>query len=309
MTAQRRFGLAIALVAALVVGHFLATGKMAGQADDPAKGEAKPGKGPRAREFIAAFNKGDARAVAAFWTPEGDYVDQVGRHFKGRAALEKLYTKISAANKGAKLAITVSSARMVGADTAIEDGLTEVTPADGGPPTVAGFSAVLVKKDGVWYFESVRDAIAHPPSNAEHLEGIQWLLGRWVGEAEKGESGAAAYQWAENRNFIVSHFTTTLNGIPVTGGTQWIAWDAVDKQIRSWSFYSGGGVGQATWTEEGGNWVVRTTARTADGKKVSVTNTITKVDDDHLTWQVTKLTVDGAAVPDHAPVKMKRVKP
>jgi hypothetical protein len=42
---------------------------------------AQPGQGQRAKEFIAAFNKGDARAVASFWTPEGDYVDQVGRTY------------------------------------------------------------------------------------------------------------------------------------------------------------------------------------------------------------------------------------
>src|SRR5258708_5366100 len=134
MTMHRRFGLAIALVAALAVSHFVATGKMAGKADDPAKGEAKPGKGPRAMEFIAAFNKGDARAVAAFWTPEGDYVDQVGRHFKGRAALEKMYAKLFAGQKGAKLTVTVTAARLVTPEVAIEEGITEVAPADGGPP-------------------------------------------------------------------------------------------------------------------------------------------------------------------------------
>jgi len=36
---------------------------------------------------------------------------------------------------------------------------------------------------------------------------------------------------------------------------------------------------------------------------------VTKTDDDHMTWQVTKLTVDGESVPDLKPVKLKRVKP
>jgi hypothetical protein len=35
---------------------------------------------------------------------------------------------------------------------------------------------------------------------------------------------------------------------------------------------------------------------------------VTKVDDDHMTWQMTKLTVDGKTMPDIEPVKMKRVK-
>ena len=190
-----------------------------------------------------------------------------------------------------------------------EDGITEVTPANGDPGTAARFSAVLVKKEGVWYFESVRESIAHPPSNAERFEDIEWLIGDWTGEDAKGESGTASYSWAENQNFIVSSFATTLNGIPVVGGTQWIGWDAVEKQIRSWSFYSGGGFGEAVWAKDAGKWVTTVTAKTANGKKVSATNTLTKVDADHMTWQISKLTVDGQPVPDPKLLKLKRVQP
>ena len=56
--------------------------------------------------------------------------------------------------------------------------------------------------------------------------------------------------------------------VPVVGGTQWIAWDAIDKQIRSWSLYSGGGFGEAVWTKDGNEWAVKTMARSADGRKV-----------------------------------------
>jgi uncharacterized protein (TIGR02246 family) len=301
------------VVAALVVGLFVAVGKMpaqAGKSKAAGKGVEALGKGKRAKAFIAAFNKGDAKAVAGFWTPNGDYVDQVGRHFKGRAAIEKLFAKVFAAQKGAKLTVTVTSARLVTNDVAIEDGITAVAPPDGGPPTAAQFTAVLVKKDGEWYFESVRDSVAQPPSNAEHFADLEWLLGDWTGETNKGESGTASYHWAENRNFIVSSFATTLNGIPVVGGTQWIGWDAIDKQIRSWSFYSGGGFGEAVWAKEGDNkWVIKTTARTRDGKKVSATNVLTRVDADHATWQVAKVSVDGKPMPGTAPLKMKRVKP
>lgn len=267
-----------------------------------------PGKGKRAQEFIAAFNKGDAKAVAAFWMPDADYVDEVGHQVKGRAAIEKLYEKVFAEQKGAKLTVTVASARMVSPDVALEDGITEVTPADGGPSTAARFSAVLVKKDGEWYFESVRDSVAHPPSNAEHFEDLEWLIGNWVGEVEKGESSRSSFEWAENRNFIVSTFANTLNGVPVFGGTQWIAWDAVDKKIRSFSFYSAGGIGEAIWTKDGDKWLVKTTAKAANGKNVSATNVITKVDADHAVWQMTKLTVDGQTLPDPAPQKLKRVR-
>jgi uncharacterized protein (TIGR02246 family) len=278
-----------------------------------AQPDAKPGtptgKGKRAQDFIAAFNKGDAKAVAAFWMPDAVYIDQVGNETKGRAAIEKLYEKVFAARKGAKLNIHVISIRQVTPEVGIEEGINEVTPADGGPSTAARFSAVFVKKDGEWYLENVQESVVHPPSNAKHFADIEWLLGDWTGEVEKGESMKASYAWAENRNFIVSPFATTLNGIPVVGGTQWITWDAVDKQIKSYSFYSGGGVGEAVWTKDGDSWAIKVTARTSAGQKVSATNILTKVDDDHCTWQMTKLTVNGEVKPDPKPTKLKRVKP
>ena len=99
-----------------------------------------------------------------------------------------------------------------------------------------------------------------------------------------------------------------MSGVPVVGGTQWIGWDAVDKKIRSWSFYSGGGIGEAVWTQESGKWFIKTTAKSADGKRISATNVVTKVDADHAIWQMTQLNVDGKMIPDPAPQKLKRVK-
>jgi uncharacterized protein (TIGR02246 family) len=306
--------MAALLAAGALLGGLTAWGRLPGGAsaqDRPGATERSPGEDTKGRRaaFIEAFNKGDARALAAFWAPDATYVNQVGREYKGREAIEQLYEKVFAARKGAKLAIHVTSAKQLTPDVALEDGITEVTPAEGGHATAARFSAVLVKKDGEWYVQSIRDAVFHPPSNHEHLEGLEWLIGEWAGEAEKGESAHASYDWAENQNFIVSSFATTVDGTPVAGGTQWVGWDAVDKQVRSWSFYSRGGFGESVWTKDGERWVLKTTARTHDGKKVSATNIITKTDNDHMTRQMTNLTVDGQPKPDPQPVKMKRVKP
>jgi uncharacterized protein (TIGR02246 family) len=314
MLRSAKYQLAALLAAGALLGGLTAWGRLPGgaRAQDKAGAAERPeDKGAKERRgaFIEAFNKGDAKAVAAFWTPDALYVDQAGREHKGREAIEKLYEKVFAARKGAKLAIHVTSTKQVTPDVALEDGITEVTPAEGGPPTAARFSAVLVKKDGEWYVQSIHDAVAHPPSNHEHLEGLEWLIGEWAGEDEKGESAHSSYDWAENQNFIVSSFATTVDGVPVAGGTQWIGWDAVDKQVRSWSFYSGGGFGEAVWTKDGDKWMVKIKARMRDGKKASATNVVTKTDDDHMTWQVTTLTVGDESKPDLKPVKMKRVKP
>jgi uncharacterized protein (TIGR02246 family) len=313
MKTQRQWALALGLTVVVAVGSYVTTGRMPAVAEEQATREKEPSakEKEQARErraaFIAAFNKGNARAVAAFWTEDATYVDQVGHEHNGREAIEKLYEKVFAARKGGKLTIHVTASKMVAPEVLLNDGYTEVTPADGGPGTTARFSAVLVKKDGEWYLQKVHDSEASPPSNADHLEELEWLIGEWTGESAKGESGTAAFHWTENENFIISEFATTLNGTPVYGGTQWIGWDAIDKRIRSWSFYSGGGFGEAVWTKDGKKWSIATTARTAAGQKVSATNVVTRTDDDHMTWQMTRLTVDGKSLPDPNPVKMKRV--
>lgn len=312
------FGLALCLAVALAAGRLVSAGRGPADIGEPRLRAEEPkakaddsalGKGKRAKEFIAAYDKGDAKAVGAFWTADATYVDQDGRKTKGRAAITKLYEKVFAEQKGAKLAIHVTSAKLLSPDVGLEEGITEVTPAAGGPASATAFTAVLVKKDGEWYLEDVRDSVPRPPSNVAHFDDLEWLIGEWTGEATKGESATASYAWADNQNFIVSTFATTLDGLPVVGGTQWIAWDAIDKQVRSWSFYSGGGFGEAVWTKDGNQWQLKTTARTAAGKKASATNVVTKTDADHMTWQLTKLTVDGKVLPDPKPVKLKRVTP
>src|SRR5262245_32988768 len=91
----------------------------------------------RAQAFAAAFDKGDAKAVAAFWAEDGDYTVSSGKKLKGRAAIQKSFEAFFAQNKGAKLRIDSESLRFATADVAVEDGVTEVIPADGGPPSRA----------------------------------------------------------------------------------------------------------------------------------------------------------------------------
>src|SRR5215831_16747637 len=118
-----------------------------------------------AEAFVEAFHKGDAKALAAFWTPDGDYTDQTGKKFKGREAIEKAFQGFFAENKGLKLRIDITALRFVTPDVAVEDGTTSVIPPDGGPPSRARYTIVHVKKNDQWFLSSVRDAPFAPPTN------------------------------------------------------------------------------------------------------------------------------------------------
>lgn len=92
-------------------------------------------------EFVAAFNQGDARAVAAQWALEGEYVDEAGQRFVGREAIQKEYADFFAAHPGETIRITIDSLRLIGDTVAIEDGRSSLTP----PPAGARQAAVIAR--------------------------------------------------------------------------------------------------------------------------------------------------------------------
>ncbi len=274
---------------------------------DKAKEEAAIQK--TAEEFVQAFNKGDAKALAAFFTKDADMIDQDGRQIKGRKAIEETYSKLFAGTKRSKLYIKITSLRVVRPDLALEDGLTEVVPADGGPPSSARYAVVHVKQDGEWRLESVREAVAVPPNNTDRMDSLSFLIGDWTEDADKGGSSKASYSWDANQNFILNTFDVTMKDVSVASGTQFIGWDAAAKKPRAWSFLFNGGFAEGVWNPDGVNkWKIAVTGITRDGVKVAATNVFTKIDDDHFSFQFIDRTKDGKPLPDDKVIKMKRVK-
>lgn len=278
----------------------------AGGAKENSKEEAALQK--TAEAFVEAFQKGDAKAVAAFWTEDGEYTDQTGRKLKGRKAIEKAFTGFFKENKDLKVRINITALKFVTPDVALEDGVTEVIPPDGGPPSRASYTIVHVKKDGQWYLSSVRDSPYSPPTNYKFLRGLEWVIGDWADETNKGEVARVAFSWGTNQNYIISTFATTFKNISLASGTQWIGWDPAEKHLRSFTFDGEGGFAEGSWKRDGKKWVIKTTAVIPGGKKVSATNIITRIDADTFSFQSTERSVDGKALPDIAEIKMKRVK-
>jgi uncharacterized protein (TIGR02246 family) len=260
-----------------------------------------------AEAFVEAFHKGEAKALAALWTPDGDYTDQRGRHFKGREAIEKVFSELFAENKGLKLRINIEGIRFPIANVAVEDGTTEVSP-EHGPPSRARYTVMHIKKDGQWLIDSVRDAMYVPPTNYEFLRGLEFAIGDWVAESPTGEGAHLSFSWAPHQNFLINKFTTTFREFSLGEGTQWIGWDPAAKTIRAWTFDTTGGFGEATWSKDGDKWVTKVASVQRDGTKTTATNIVTLVDQDTLEFQSTERTINGKSAPDIKGIKLKRVK-
>jgi uncharacterized protein (TIGR02246 family) len=244
--------------------------------------------------------------VAAFWTQDGDFVDLTGRVLNGRPAIEKDFANLFTENKGLKLRIEIASLKFPTPDTAVEDGTTAVLAPDGTAPSRARYSNFFVKKDGQWLLASVREAAYVPPSNYENLRGLEWVIGEWVDENPGGELSRVSFAWSTDRNFIVSTRTVETKDGTLDRGTQWIGWDPVNKQIRSWNFEADGGFGEGAWTKDGDKWIVKTTSILADGSKVTATNVVSLLSADLISLQSKEQTVNGKAIPDTNESKMKR---
>jgi uncharacterized protein (TIGR02246 family) len=291
----------LAVMAAIIVGPGLG---------EQSKGETadKEAIANNAEAFVEAFHKGDAKALAAFWTMDGDYTEQHGRHLHGRAAIEKAFQAYFSEHKGLKLRIDSASLRFVTLEVAIEDGTSEVRGSDNAPPTQARYTIVHVKKDGKWYLSSVRDSVYIPPTNYEHLRQLEWLIGEWADEVEGVEVGRMAFTWTENQGFILNTYSMTSKNVILSSGTQWIGWDASAKRYRSWMFDSMGGFGEGSWTKEGDKWSIRSNAVLQDGRKMTVTSIVKRINADTISWEVKDRTLDGKPIPDTKEVKMKRLK-
>lgn len=258
--------------------------------------------------FMNAFHKGDAKALAEFWTEDGDYTDLAGRELKGRAAIQEDFEHLFAENKGLKLRIEVGSLRFPTPDTAIEDGVTSVLADTASPPNRARYTNLFVKKGGKWLLTSVREAPYLPPTHQDQLRPLEWMIGEWRDKATNGHAAHVVFEWSPDRNFILSLRAVEAEGAFLDTGTQRIGWDPVAKQIRSWSFEPDGGFGESVWSQDGNQkWLVKSRSVLQSGHLASATTVVNRVDANTVTFQVKDQIADGKPLPDTAVITMIRI--
>jgi uncharacterized protein (TIGR02246 family) len=278
---------------ACIVGWLAPNNCRADQAED----EASIRK--NAEAFVVAYNKRDAKALAAMWSPEAVYLDpSTGDSVVGREAIEKLFAETLADLGDAKLEVEVKSIEFVSPNVAIENGTARVIRPNAKPEETS-YTAVDVKRDGKWLLDRISEVEppAPPPSNYEHLKELEWMIGSWI-----DQDGRATIQtdceWAKNRNFMTRSFAVAVGDQVNMAGMQIIGWDPVAKQIRSWVFDSDGGFSEGKWTRKDNRWLIEKVGTLADGRKTSAVNIVTYIDDNSCTWQSTNREVDGDILPN-----------
>ncbi|HEX4590997.1 MAG TPA: SgcJ/EcaC family oxidoreductase, partial [Gemmataceae bacterium] len=271
--------LAGGVIAALAIGVLSAR-------DDP-KPAVEPGREAdaeairaSARDFAAAFNKHDAKTVAAEWTEQGECVDADGELVRGRADIETAFAEFFKENPNAKIQVLVKSIRFPAPDLAVEDGLLRQINTVKDLPATTFYSATHVRTGGKWLTATSREWGA----GQDRLDDIEWLVGDWKTSA-KGASVTLTFSRDSDQPFILGKFTRKDGGKPHSTGTMRIGVDPKTGQLLSWHFDEDGGHGQAAWARDGNRWVLDAVGVTGTGIETASTNVLGRLNNDEITWQ------------------------
>jgi uncharacterized protein (TIGR02246 family) len=261
----------------------------------------------QSQALARAFEKGDTREVAGFWTAEGEYVDEGSEPVRGREALEKAYADFFAKRPELQVESTTDAIRFVGTDSAVEEGTFTVRAKDA-PPNSSRFSSLYVREGGRWRIAMLQewgnDETARPS-----LESLAWLVGTWESEGENLKA-RVTYEWSETKAFIRSRFVITSkkgDEPPPGTGTQMIGVDPADGVIRAWTFDADGGIGEAVWEWDGTQWLIESAGTLADGSRTTALNLMTPSGNDSFTWRSVGRTLDGRDMADIDAIKVNRV--
>jgi uncharacterized protein (TIGR02246 family) len=298
----------------LIAGGVLAVAAMSYFPGQPLTGQV--GGGPAAKEnandaaaiketgqsFLKAFLAGDAKAMAAHWTENGEYFADDGTHLRGRMHIEKSYGTLFAKKKPPTEAeIEITSIRFPSKDTAIEEGYFKVRTGKE-QATSSKYTVLHAREGGKWLMAVVREW----PSEGVSLRDLDWLIGAWEAKGEDIEINTS-YEWWGEKSFLRSNITFKEKHRTITG-FQMIGKDRSTGQIRSWTFDPDGSFGEASWTRDGKKWMMDSAVVLENGSVLASTNIVTRIDNDSFTFQSVNRSLGGEDIADIPPVRVNRVK-
>lgn len=247
-----------------------------------------------AKAYREAVSKGDAEAIRAAWTADGDIVDGWGNRLEAQAA--GVLAGNPATGPRPEFHVGETRLRLISADVALEDGSVDVTLPGMTNPIEGWFSAIWVRRGDSWKLAGLRESERPVSTDGSMLDDLDWMVGDWsvVADADNQNAQAATadvkVRWDAGHTFLIRDAR-----IPnLTGGDdspemidvhQRIGWDPVVRRVRSWSFASDGSRGEATWFRDGDSWVALLTTILPDGRQRTSVNIYSYDGKERCVWR------------------------
>lgn len=251
-----------------------------------------------------AYNARDPKAIAALFTPKGEFIDADDNVFDSHEAIAGEFAALFEVNpKKNSVEFAAEEIREISPGILSVDCVATFSDKDGTDEDKetadVDFSALLVKQtNGAWLFASIRsEGEGDLRTPHARLKRLAWLLGDWVDESE-GSTMHTTTRWSEDGNFLMTDFKIQVAGRKVMSGTQRIGWDGSLGKFKSWVFDSEGGHAEGIWTEIEDRWVVKVTGVRPDGDACSSTNTYELAAPDTYLFSVTDRIIGNETAPD-----------
>jgi uncharacterized protein (TIGR02246 family) len=260
-----------------------------------------------ARAFVTAYDAGNAAAIAALWTPDGEY--SVGSQtLKGQAEIKKLYEEHFKVNPGSKMEVRIDSVRNLAPNLVLEEGVASVTGGAAGTNTASAYTAVHTKLNGKWLMASVRESEIPLPAAPESLKELGSLIGTWKARGDAADV-TVKFEWMHDKHFLRAETTVHPKGKTedLPGGMQIIGVDPLTGQIVSWNFTADGGHSMGVWTRRADRWLINTQGASAEGAITTATNVFYQPHSDVLSWQSVDRMIDGQPLPRTDEIVLERV--
>ena len=235
-------------------------------ADDKPKGKDSPAAAKPSPEDAAiravgealalAYQKHDAKAFAAVFTAEGEFVDDTETLFQGREAIEKEFAAFFKANPETTIGVTFGAIRPIAPGVVKVQGTTafRLKPSD---QPVAGNCSLVCTKDGThWLIASLHETEAKAVlTHHDYVSQVEWMVGEWINEGQRAEIHFSC-RWDKSGNFLLRDFEIQAGNQKVISGTQRIGYDPVSGHLKVWTFDSDGGYSDGYLRQEEKAWIL-----------------------------------------------------
>jgi uncharacterized protein (TIGR02246 family) len=249
------------------------------------------------KALLAAYVGSDAKALAASFTADGEYIDAKGVVFHGRKAIEDEFESFFHQVPGTSIEIAPVTTRFIAAGVISSDCTIHFKKSETSLP-VPGHCQLVCTRDGdKWLIASLHeiDGVVGSPAHHARLSQLDWLVGEWIGEGPRSHVHFSC-RWDEGGNFLLRDFRVqTAAGNAVTG-TQRIGYDPVSGHLKMWAFDSAGGCSDGYFTRDGDAWVLRTSGVNSDGIVSSTTIALAKVDDHRISSELIDRSLGGQRI-------------
>lgn len=130
---------------------------------------------------------------------------------------------------------------------------------------------------------------APPPSNYEHLKGLEYFIGEWdlktaSPDAESGEAQLKC-EWTLNKNFLMWAASGKAEGKDVVFFRGMTGWDAPTMSIKGWYFWAFAIQSEAVMSKTENGWEHKLSASLPDGTKAKNKGVFTIVDKNTYNYQ------------------------